>query len=242
MSQVFQGMRLIAQGTGVELLTDASPELLGQVLQHAPVANGLVDRTSQGLRRRLAALVPLPPMWFHVLSNQYPAATEAQSCVSMLAALEAQARRFRLLSIEMPGFTLDIPDRALAHPPFLPSERGAVRLTEVLRTRCAAMECLDLTHTDIELWGEIGAALPSCVALQRVKLTGCVFSEINNPFDGLTQCGALRELVMEETQLIFACAQLAPVLVACRAITKLNLASNNLNYIAHNAAPNVLVL
>jgi hypothetical protein len=206
MSHALEDMRgmLAEQGAHVEyveLLAEAPPELLGHILQYAPEANGLVARTSEGMRRRFETLVPFPPLWFHVLSNQYPTVTESQRCESMLTELETQDRWFRLFSIEMPGFVLDDPNRALTPLPFLTTERGAVRLAAVLDQRCAALECLDLTHTSIEQWCEIGAARPSCVALQRVKLTGSVFTRDNNLFGGLAQCAALRELVIEETNM-----------------------------------------
>lgn len=224
------------------MLLDSPADVVSRVLELTAPANGLVARTSRGLRQRLQALAPLPPLWFHVLSSQYPGANEAQRRDSMLAALEAQSVRFRLVSIEMPGFLLDDPDRAQAHPPFLPPERGAVRLAAVLQTRCAALQSLDLTDTEIEVWREIDAALPACAALQRVRLTGATFHRDEHPFAGLAQCAALRELHLEDTRLGYHSAGLAPVLAACRALQRLNLRANFLSYTDFRATPQVLVL
>ena len=91
------------------------------------------------------------------------------------------------------------------------------------------MEALDLSFTRIEQWAEIEAALPACQALQRVTLSGVAFGPANNPFLGLAQCAALRELVIDESELTLQCEQLMPVLANCRGLESLTLARNRLS-------------
>jgi len=205
------------------------PDALRQLVDHSPGDNGRLAMVSQAMRGRLAVLVPKPPLWFHVLLDQSPQATDSQRRESMLSELETQARRYRLLSVEIPGFDLD-EDVATAVNVLAP-ERGGPRLAVVLATECAALEALDLSLTGVTRWREIRTGLRSCVALQRVNLSGGVFTSGNNPFNGLAECRALRELVLEDTDIGRVCTQLAPVLRACRALTKLSLAGNRLAYV-----------
>jgi Leucine-rich repeat (LRR) protein len=228
MSAALRDMRgLLQTGALIEELTD---DLLSQVLKHSPDANGRLALVSHGVRRRLAAVQPKPPLWFHVLLDQYPQATDAQRRESMLSALEAQAPRFRLLSIEMPGFDLD-EDPATAVNALAPL-RGAVRLAAVLQRHGAALESLDLSLTGISAWREIRNALRSCVSLQRVNLSGETITAGNHPFTWMTECRAtLRELVLEDNDIGRVTTQLAPVLRECRALTKLSLSGNRLDYV-----------
>ena len=216
------------------------PDALRQLLEHSPGDNGRLAMVSQAMRGRLAVLVPKPPLWFHVLLDTYPQATDSQRRESMLSQLEMQARRFRLLSIEMPGF--DVDENAV--PPV--QNRGGPRLAAVLATHCAALESLDLSTTGISMWLEIRNALRFCVALQRVNLSGNTFGRGNHPFTWMTNCRGLRELVLEDSDIGRVCTQLAPVLAQCTALTKLSLAGNRLSYVEMNngqiAVPPVCVL
>jgi Leucine-rich repeat (LRR) protein len=152
-----------------------------------------------------------------------------------------QARRFRLLSIEMPGF--DVDEDAVTAINIHAPERGGPRLGLVLANHCAALESLDLSITGITTWREIRTGLRSCPALQRVNLAGSVFTRGNNPFNGLAECRALRELVLDDTDIGRVLVQLEPVLRACRALTKLSLNGNRLRYMEINqGGPPVCVL
>jgi hypothetical protein len=119
----------------------------------------------------------------------------------------------------MPRFQLEVND--------VPGLLGQVRLSKVLEKRCASLESLDLSYTKITQWRFIDRALPSCVALERVNLSGLVLDETNNPFLGLAQCLTLKELVIKSA-VLNTCVQVAPVLVACTALTKLDLGENEL--------------
>ena len=105
-------------------------DALRQLLEHSPGDNARLARVSQAMRGRLSVLEPKPPLWFHVLLDQYPQSTDSQRRNSMLTALETQARQFRLLAIEMPGFLLDEDIGTVIN--ILAPQRGAVRLTAVL--------------------------------------------------------------------------------------------------------------
>ena len=124
-------------------------DALRQLLEHSPGENGRLAQVSKAMRGRLSVLEPKPPLWFHVLLDQYPQATDSQRRESMLRELELQARRFRLLSIEMPGFDLDedVITVINIHAP----ERGGPRLEAVLTQHGAALESLDLSTTGITL-------------------------------------------------------------------------------------------
>jgi hypothetical protein len=139
-------------------IMDLYPDALRQLLEHSPGDNGRLAMVSQAMRGRLAVLVPKPPLWFHVLLDQYPQATDGQRRASMLSELEMQARRFRLLSIEMPGF--DVDENTVP-----PVQDRSPRLAAVLTTECAALESLDLSTTGISMWLEIRNWLRFCVAL-----------------------------------------------------------------------------
>ena len=204
-------------------------DALRQLLEHSPGDNARLARVSQAMRGRLSVLEPKPPLWFHVLLDQYPQATDSQRRESMLLQLEMQARRFRLLSIEMPGFDVDedVSTAINIHAP----ERGGPRLAAVLALHCAALESLDLSTTGITRWTEIRNALHQTPALQRVNLSGNTFGRGNHPFTWLSHCRGLRELVLEDSDIGRVCRQLAPVLARCTALTKLSLAGNKLSYL-----------
>ena len=218
-------------------------DTLRQLVEHSPGENGRLAMVSKAMRGRLSVLHPKPPLWFHVLLDTYPAMTDRQRRASMLSELEMQARRFRLLSIEMAGFNLD-EDAAIVQP--LGLERGGPRLGAVLAQHGAALESLDLSRTGIAVWREIRAGLRSCPELQRVNLSGSTFTRGNNPFNGLALCGKLRELVLEDSLIGHVCTQLAPVLAQCTALAKLSLANNRLSYVEMQngqvAVPPVVVL
>ena len=192
------------EGSGLArtaVLLDAPAEVLGKILEHTPAANDMVTATSSAIRRQLATLQPLAPAVFHVFLDQFPLDTQSRRREIMLAALETQSEQFRLRSIEIPDFVLDEEIEPRPHPPQLAHERGAVWLTVVLWRRCAALESLDLGRTRIENWSEIGRALPSCVALQRLDLSGANFYPRNNPFAGLAQCRTFTELRLQDCDL-----------------------------------------
>jgi hypothetical protein len=218
-------------------------DALRQLVEHSPGENGRLAMVSQAMRGRLEVLHPKPPLWFHVLLDTYPAMTDRQRRASMLSELEMQARRFRLLSIEMAGFDLD-EDMTIVQP--LGLERGGPRLGAVLAQHCAALESLDLSRTGIAVWREIRTGLRSCPELQRVNLNGSTFTRGNNPFNALAHCGKLRELVLEDSLIGHVCTQLAPVLAQCTALAKLSLANNRLSYVEMQhgqvAVPPVVVL
>jgi Leucine-rich repeat (LRR) protein len=213
-------------------------DALRQLVEHSPGDNGRLAMVSQAMRGRLSVLDPKPPLWFHVLLDTYPAMTDRQRRASMLSELQMQARRFRLLSIETPGFDVD-EDMTVLQP--LGHERGGPRLGAVLAQHCAALESLDLSRTGIAVWREIRTGLRSCPELQRVNLNGSTFTRGNNPFNALALCGKLRELVLEDSEIGIVCRQLAPVLAQCTALTKLSLANNRLSYVESDAAGQITV-
>lgn len=227
MTRSLEVMRsLLALDAGLDasgaLLDELNPDLLGRVLAHTPGKNAQVAAASRDMRRNVAAA--RTPLWFNVNVRQYPGATDIARVREMLTALEAKAwpQRFMLLSIEMPHFKLDVEQVGAVAGVY-----GSYRLAGVLLQCGAWLQSLDLSHTNIQTWTAINAALPACVALQRVKLTNANVTQ-TNPFAGLAQCVSLRELVIEESGLSVRCQQLAPVLRACTALTKLNLAENPL--------------
>ena len=198
-STELDAMRGLLAAQGVEILREAPRDLFHAIVALTPGANARLAQTSHAVRARLAAAAPLPPAWFYANLDAFPALTEAQRRESLLAELETKARRFRLVSIDLAGFLLDELVANPPPPPLLAPERGAVRLADVLVRSGASLEALDLSFARIEQWAEIEAALPACQALQRVTLSGVAFGPANNPFLGLAQCAALRELVIDET-------------------------------------------
>jgi hypothetical protein len=210
-------------------MLDLHADALRQLLEWNAGSNGRMGQLSKAMRGRLSVLEPKPPLWFHVLLDQYPQSTDRQRRESMLRQLELQARQFRLLSIEMPGFVLDedVTTVNIAHAP----ERGGPRLAVVLAQHCEELESLDLSVTGITRWLEIRNALRSCPALHRVNLSGSTFTRANQPFTWMTDCRALRELVLEDSDIGRVYRQLAPVLAQCTALTKLSLAGNLLSYV-----------
>jgi hypothetical protein len=150
-----------AAGAAKPALTDTPPELLARIAELIPDANGLLAQTSHDMRWQLGRQQPRPPYHFHVFLDTYAAVSNASRRDLMLSALEAQAQRFRLMSIEIPDFVLDEPADRRIHPPRLASERGVVRFGVVLGGRGAALESLDLSNTHITTWREIDLALPS---------------------------------------------------------------------------------
>ncbi len=223
MSRKLEHMRTVLASWGLdktEGLQDMQPDTFGKVLDLVPASTGMVAKTSKVMRAEMAAAVPLPPLWFHVNLNQFPALTHIERIQSMLTELETLSQKFRLFSIEMPGFQLELNDDD-------PQMLNQLRLSRVLEQRCASLESLDLSGTGITEWVYIDSALPSCVALERVNLSGLVLHELNHPFLGLAQCLMLKELVIRSAMLN-TCVQLAPVLVACTAVTKLDLTDNQL--------------
>ena len=229
MPDELHAMRGLLDAQGVEILRVAPTDLFNAIAELTPGANARLAQTSHAVRARLAAMRPLPPTWFYANLDAFPAQREDERRESMLAELEAKARRFRLVSIDVAGIKLDEPEPGpLVHPPMLAPERGAVRFAAVLEASGASLEALDLSFTRIAEWAEINAALPACQALQRVTLSGVDFGPANNPFLGLAQCAALRELVIDESDLGLQCQQLMPVLANCRGLESLTLASNHL--------------
>lgn len=113
------------------LLTLLPPETVAQIARNVPDKAALLAAASTSLRAQSAAAVPKWRRRFHVFLDAYRQASLSERRESMLAALEAQATRFSLLSITMPDFVLDADLNPLTHPPQLAPERGAVRLAAV---------------------------------------------------------------------------------------------------------------
>ncbi len=190
-----------AGGAAKPPLANMPPELVARIAELIPDATGRLAQSSHDIRQQLGRLQPRPPYHFHAFLDTYPAANNKERRDLMLSALEAQAERFRLLSIEIPDFVLDEMADVRIHPPRFAPERGAVRLGAVLGGRGAALESLDLSNTHITTWREVDLALPSCRALKRVDLSRNFFcndfARRNHPFVGLAHCRGLQELVLE---------------------------------------------
>ncbi len=114
-----------------DLLAQVPPEVLDRIAKQVPANVALLAAASGSLRAQSGAAVPKWRRLFHVFLDTYPQASGSERRESMLAALEAQATRFSLLSITMPDFVLDADDNPFIHPPMLAPERGAVRLAAV---------------------------------------------------------------------------------------------------------------
>jgi hypothetical protein len=63
------------------------PDTFGKVLDLVPASTGMVAKTSKVMRVKMAATVPLPPLWFHVNLNQFPPLTQIERIESMLTEL-----------------------------------------------------------------------------------------------------------------------------------------------------------
>ena len=113
------------------LLALLPPEAVQHLAGHAPEKAALLAAASGSQRAQSGAAVPKWRRFFHVFLDTYPQASVSERRESMLAALEAQATRFSLLSITMPNFALDADGNPATHPPQLAPERGAVRLAAV---------------------------------------------------------------------------------------------------------------
>jgi Ran GTPase-activating protein (RanGAP) involved in mRNA processing and transport len=205
------------------MLAEFPGEVLEAVLRHTPNENGLVAQVSRGVRRHMASSDPPSPLNFRLLLGQYPELPQHRRRSRMLTALEAQGRLHRLEGIAVPDFELDGPG-----PAGWAYERGVVRLAAVVGQHGAWLRELDVAGTSILQWRELDAALPACVALQRVKLSDSVFGPANHPFAGLAQCHALRELLLNDCDMDREVAALAPVLANCQRLEKLDLGRNSL--------------
>jgi hypothetical protein len=132
------------------LLTLLPADVVANIAGQAPEKAALLAAASGSLRTQSGAAVPKWRRFFHVFLDTYPQASGSESRESMLAALEAQATRFSLLSITMPNFPLDADGNPATHPPQLAPERGAVRLAAVSAMSCFALpmmlECLLYYH------------------------------------------------------------------------------------------------
>jgi predicted component of type VI protein secretion system len=106
-------------------------DVVAQIAAFAPAQAALIAAVNTSIRAQSGAAVPKWRRLFHVFLDTYPQASGSERRESMLAALEAQATRFSLLSITMPDFVLDADDNPFIHPPMLAPERGAVRLAAV---------------------------------------------------------------------------------------------------------------
>ena len=113
------------------LLALLPPEAVQHIAGHAPEKAALLAAASGSQRAQSGAAAPKWPRFFHVFLDTHRHFSDSERRESMLAALEAQAARFSLLSITMPDFELDAEANALTHPPMLAPERGAVRLAAV---------------------------------------------------------------------------------------------------------------
>ena len=112
-------------------LASIPPEVVDRIAKLVPTKVALLAAASGSQRAQSGAAAPKWPRVFHVFLDTHRHFSDSERRESMLAALEAQAARFSLLSITMPDFELDAEANALTHPPMLAPERGAVRLAAV---------------------------------------------------------------------------------------------------------------
>jgi len=157
--------------------------------------------------------------------------SNAERRADLLTRLEADCNRYTLVSIEMPDFVLDPEQLDNQDSPGPEEARGAPRLAAVLR-RCPDLECLNLSHTGVTIWREIGLALPSCPRLQRADFSRNqhVPPAAGSIFQGLARAGAiaLTDLNFSDCNLRDGARQVSDVMQACTALTKLNVSGNKL--------------